>query len=90
MAKETDQDQQLTVRISAERIALLDEIRRREKDLPTRAAMLRRLVDEAALLRNVSAPASKAKVRSRGISRESRQTIALAGSHVRRKTHQVV
>jgi len=84
MTKESDQDQQLTVRISAERIALLDEIRRQEKDLPTRAAMLRRLVDEAAQSRNIRTPASGTKLQSRGVNREAGQSIARAGSHVRR------
>ena len=84
MTKESDQDQQLTVRISAKRIALLDEIRRQEKDLPTRAAMLRRLVDEAAQSRNIQTPASGTKLRGRGVSREVGQSISRAGSHVRR------
>jgi hypothetical protein len=46
--KARDQDQNLTVRISAERLEALDEIRRKERDLPTRAEMLRRLIDRAA------------------------------------------
>ena len=79
MTKEGDQDQQLTIRISAERIALLDEIRRREKDLPTRAAMLRRLVDDAARLRNIGGPVPKTKSRSW----DTRPSPSRSGSHVR-------
>ena len=41
-------DTQIAVRISEERLRQLDELRRREKDLPSRAEMLRRLIDRAA------------------------------------------
>jgi len=42
------QDAQIAVRISTALLAALDELRRKEKDLPSRAEMLRRLVDRAA------------------------------------------
>jgi metal-responsive CopG/Arc/MetJ family transcriptional regulator len=42
------QDAQIAVRISTELLTALDELRRKEKDLPSRAEMLRRLVERAA------------------------------------------
>jgi metal-responsive CopG/Arc/MetJ family transcriptional regulator len=41
------QDTQIAVRISSQLLTALDELRRKEKDLPTRAEMLRRLVERA-------------------------------------------
>lgn len=41
------QDTQIAVRISTEALDQLDELRRKEKDLPSRAEMIRRLVARA-------------------------------------------
>lgn len=40
------QDQQIAVRISEELLSALDELRRKEKDLPSRAEMIRRLIEK--------------------------------------------
>jgi hypothetical protein len=40
-------DKQMPLRISSGLIETLDELRRREKDLPTRAEMIRRLIERA-------------------------------------------
>jgi hypothetical protein len=48
MAKNAQQqDQNFHMRASAEFLAALDKLRRKEKDLPSRAEMLRRLVAAA-------------------------------------------
>lgn len=39
------QDTQIAVRISERLLEQLDEIRRKEKDLPSRAEMIRRLIE---------------------------------------------
>ena len=44
-------DKLLQARVSAEDIARLDQIRRNEPDLPTRALMIRRLIERAAARR---------------------------------------
>jgi len=41
------QDDILHMRISAEMMATLDELRKREDDLPSRSEMVRRLIDRA-------------------------------------------
>jgi len=40
------QDTQIAVRISTELLTQLDELRRKEKDLPSRAEMIRRLIEK--------------------------------------------
>lgn len=42
------QDDILHMRISAELVASLDELRKREDDLPSRSEMVRRLIERAA------------------------------------------
>lgn len=41
------QDEQIAVRISAKLLEMLDELRREERDVPTRAEMIRRLIGRA-------------------------------------------
>ena len=41
------QDTQIAVRISTQALAALDELRRVEADLPSRAEMIRRLIERA-------------------------------------------
>jgi hypothetical protein len=41
------QDSQIAVRISTELLSVLDDLRRQEKDLPSRAEMIRRLIERA-------------------------------------------
>jgi len=41
------QDTQIAVRISQQLLETLDDIRRKEKDVPSRAEMLRRLIERA-------------------------------------------
>ena len=42
---------QITIRVTADRLEALDELRRKERDVPTRAEMVRRLIDRAATRR---------------------------------------
>jgi hypothetical protein len=42
---------QIAIRVTADRLEALDELRRREKDVPTRAEIVRRLIDRAAARR---------------------------------------
>lgn len=42
------QDDILQIRIKASLLALLDDLRRAEKDLPSRSEMVRRLIERAA------------------------------------------
>lgn len=44
------QDTQFAVRISKRLLDMLDEIRREERDLPSRAEMIRRLIEKASEL----------------------------------------
>jgi len=41
-------DKQIPIRLSTQALAALDDLRRAEDDLPTRAEMIRRLIDRAA------------------------------------------
>jgi len=41
------QDEQIAVRISKRLLDLLDNVRREERDVPTRAEMIRRLIQRA-------------------------------------------
>jgi len=41
------QDEQIAVRISKRLLDLLDDVRREERDVPTRAEMIRRLIQRA-------------------------------------------
>ncbi|WP_414462917.1 hypothetical protein [Hyphomicrobium sp. DY-1] len=41
------QDTQIAIRISAQALAALDQLRKNEDDLPSRAEMIRRLIDRA-------------------------------------------
>jgi len=43
-----EQDQQIAVRISKALLETLDDVRRAEQDVPTRAEMIRRLIERAA------------------------------------------
>ena len=40
-------DTQTAIRLLSEHLLKLDELRRKEKDLPTRAEMMRRLIERA-------------------------------------------
>lgn len=42
------QDTQIAIRMSTQALAALDDLRRVEADLPSRAEMIRRLIDRAA------------------------------------------
>ena len=42
---------QITIRVTADRLEALDELRRKKRDVPTRAEMVRRLIDRAATRR---------------------------------------
>ena len=50
MAKQTTttNDESITVRLPAELLAAIDELRRAEPDIPTRAGMIRLLIERAA------------------------------------------
>lgn len=50
MAKQTTQanDESITVRLPGELLTGIDELRRAESDIPTRAGMIRRLIERAA------------------------------------------
>uniref|UniRef100_UPI00403FA7EC ribbon-helix-helix protein, CopG family n=1 Tax=Hyphomicrobium sp. ghe19 TaxID=2682968 RepID=UPI00403FA7EC len=41
------QDTQIAVRISTQALAALDQLRKQEDDLPSRAEMIRRLIERA-------------------------------------------
>ncbi len=42
-----EQDERVTIRIDKRLLSVLDDLRRKEKDVPTRAEMLRRLIQRA-------------------------------------------
>ena len=42
------QDTQIAIRISTQALAALDQLRKNEDDLPSRAEMIRRLIERAA------------------------------------------
>jgi metal-responsive CopG/Arc/MetJ family transcriptional regulator len=46
------QDMQIAIRISTDHLEQLDDLRRDEKDLPSRAEMIRRLIERACCVRS--------------------------------------